>query len=84
MQPFLYRTHLMTWSTDEKDATMLLDIPSAMNININDQFTSKLVDICFNNTLQISCISLLSFAKIGRLTAQNRQNLACKILSVQL
>ena len=31
---------------------------------INDQFNLKLVDICFNNMLQILCKSQLCFAKI--------------------
>ena len=34
---------------------MLLDIPSPMNDVINSNFTVELVDICFNNTLQILC-----------------------------
>ena len=50
----------MVWSTDEDDAKMLLDIPFQMNYVIIDQLALNLVDICFDNTLLISCES---FAK---------------------
>ena len=37
-----------------------------MNYVIIDQLASNLVDICFDNTLQILCKSLLCFPKIGK------------------
>ena len=55
----LIQNALMAWSTDEEDATMLLDIPSPIDNVINVHLNLKLVDICFDNTLQILCKSLL-------------------------
>ena len=46
---------------------MLLDIPFPMNDVINDQFTLKLVDICFDNTLQILRKSMLCIVKIWKI-----------------
>ena len=54
----------MAQSTDQEDARILLDISFRMNNVINDQYTLKLVDICFDDTLQIICKSFLYFAKI--------------------
>ena len=56
------KTHLMPWSADQEDGKMLLDIPFPMNNVINDQLTLKLIDIYFDNMLQIS-------AKLGKLTS---------------
>ena len=53
----------MAWSRNEEEARMLMDIPSPMNNAINDQLNLKSVDICFDNMSQISCKSLLCFAK---------------------
>ena len=74
----------------EKIVRMTLDILSSIINVINDQFTLKLGDIYFDYMLQLLCKMLLCFANIpmgnrlGRLSTQNRQNLACKILDVQL
>ena len=57
----------MARPTDQEDARMLLDISSPMNNVINDQFTLKLVDICFVDTLHITCKSFLYFAKIWKI-----------------
>ena len=48
-----YKTHLIAWSSDEDDARMLVGILSPMNSVMNDQLTLKLVDVCFDNALQI-------------------------------
>ena len=45
---------------------MLLEIPSPTNNVINDQSALNLVGI--DNTLQVSCESLLCFLKFRRLT----------------
>ena len=57
----------MVCSTDPDDANMLLDIRFPMNHVITDQLSLNLVDICLNNTLQISCRSFLCFANIGKI-----------------
>ena len=46
---------------------MPLDTLSTIINVINDQFNLKLVDICFNNMLQILCKSQLCFAKIWKI-----------------
>ena len=43
----------MSCSTDEENARMMLDVPSPMNNVINDQLILNLVDICFDDTLQV-------------------------------
>ena len=55
----------MAWSTDARDAKMLLDIPFPMNKVINDQLVFNLVDICPDNMLSLSYKSSLCFAKTG-------------------
>ena len=40
--------------TDADDARILLDIPFPMNYVIVDQFDLNWLDICLDNTLQIS------------------------------
>ena len=57
----------MVWSTDADDAKVLLGIPIPMNYLIIDQLVLNSVDICLDNTLQISGKSLLCFAKIGEI-----------------
>ena len=57
----------MVWSTDADDTKMLLDFPFPMNYLIIDQLALNSVDICLNNTLQILCKLLLSFAQIGKI-----------------
>ena len=43
---------------------MLLDM---MNNVINDDLALILVDVCFDNTLQVPCKSLLCFATIWKI-----------------
>ena len=76
----------MAWSIDEEDATMLRgDTPSPMNDDINDQFTSKIIEICFDNPLQMLCISLLCFANIGKIDYSKIVEIwLAKTLNVQL
>ena len=57
----------MIWSTDTDDAKMLLEILFTTNYVIIDQLALNFVDICFDNTLQILCKSLLYFAKLGNM-----------------
>ena len=49
---------------NEKGAKIMLDIPSLMKNAINDHLTLKLLDICFDNMLQILCKSLVYIAQI--------------------
>ena len=63
----------MVWLIYPDNAKMLLDTPFQMNYILINQLASNSVDIYLNNTLQKLCKSLLCFAKIGRLTAQNHQ-----------
>ena len=57
----------MVLSVNAGDARMLLEIPFSTNYVIVDQLALNLVDICPDNTPQISCKSLLCFAKIGNI-----------------
>ena len=57
----------MVCSTNADGAKMLLDIPFSMHYVKIDQLALNLVDICFDNTLQILCKSLLCFAKLGKI-----------------
>ena len=54
----------MAWSIDAEDAKILLDIRSLTNNVTNGQLALNLVDICFDNTLQILRKLLLCYAKI--------------------
>ena len=57
----------MVLSANADDAKMLLDIPFPMHYVIIDQLALNLVDICYDNTLEILCKSLLCFAKLGKI-----------------
>ena len=54
----------MAWSTDKEDARMLPDIPSLMKNAENDHLILKLVDICFDDMLRISCNVLVSLQNL--------------------
>ena len=58
---------MIAWSTDEKDARVLLDILSLMNNVINDQLALNLVDICLDNTLHMLRKSLLCFSNMWKI-----------------
>ena len=58
---------LLVWSTKPDDTKMLLDILFPLNHVIIDQLVLNLVNICLDNTLQISCKSFLCSAKIGKI-----------------
>ena len=65
-------TKRICWrSTDSDDAKMLLEISFPLNCVIIDQLALNLVDICFDNMLQISCKSLLCLAKILHITQKS-------------
>ena len=61
----------MVWSTNADDAEMLVDIHFPMNLLIIEKSTLNLIDICVDNTLQISRKLLPRFAKIEKIDRSN-------------
>ena len=60
----------MAWSSDEKDARMLLDIPSPITNAINDQFTLKLLTFDLVACCSYHVNRWYALQKFGTLTAQ--------------
>ena len=69
---------------DTEDAKIQMTVHFLINIAINNHFDLNFGDICLAGTLQISGKSLNILQRFQKLMSQNGQNLACKILIVQL
>ena len=57
----------MSWSTNAKDAKMLLDTRFPMNSVKNDRLALNLVGVCLDSRLQTLSKSFPYFAKIGKI-----------------
>ena len=55
----------MVWTTDADNAKELVDVRFLMICAIIDQLALNLVDICFDNTLQILCILYYALQKLS-------------------